>query len=634
MTQLEQLCLLLCLTQVLKAVKYQRFPADSALGLEDVALASAAALASAYAPAYTAPPLLAFALALWLDTLLFRIFTIELGTGGLGTVVVSMLYRELSEITHARRFFAEHRMFAAFPIAALLTSIVPLAHGTVLEGLALAAAALLAVATPPQAPEHRSAWSPRTGAPRPGASRGQALLLASGATAAALLHHAGVTLPPVATPAFGAALGIALAARLALGVEGGFLGRSSFYRQFFGSGRLPEARGFQPRPEHRHLFSRPARVPRLGGSLGCARGANVVLVTIESMGKDHVARETGRERDARMPLLERLHETGVTSSAHFCVSPNTNNAHIALYASDHSRRSGLPNLGPLLDAGYSTIYVSPIRTRDYGLRTILDEAGFQHVLDRDGFSPGARDGGVTSDWVLADQAVEQLAGLVGDDDRPYFLHVHTTNTHLPYRVVDTDRFNRLDPTSDRGRFTNGLEETDLIITRMLEGLAARGVLERGGVAPVIVITGDHGQAFGERGYLSHASAVIAEEINVPFVMHHPELPPRRIPFSSHFDVLPAIHEVLGLELDAETYGDSLLLERDPPELVLWAGHPSRSRSSNFGLLLGGEKYMVDLIASSCWRLTWEDTLIAELEGDERRYWTLLLHRLLAERGLE
>ena len=89
-----------------------------------IALAATAALLPAIGIALAAVAwLLLFGL--WLDAVLFRVFTIELGPGGVGGVVLGVLYRELSEMACARRFFRGNRVFAWLPIAALVMLALP-----------------------------------------------------------------------------------------------------------------------------------------------------------------------------------------------------------------------------------------------------------------------------------------------------------------------------------------------------------------------------------------------------------------------------------------------------------------------------------------------------------------------------
>ncbi|HVE84507.1 MAG TPA: hypothetical protein VND93_16740, partial [Myxococcales bacterium] len=134
------------------------------------------------------------------------------------------------------------------------------------------------------------------------------------------------------------------------------------------------------------------------------------------------------------------------------------------------------------------------------------------------------------------------------------------------------------------------------------------------------------------GYRSHGSGIVKEQVNVPLAMRHPRLPAGEVPWGSHFDLLPTALDLLGVPDPRPGFGDSLLAERGPPSLVLWAGRPARSTTSNLGLLLGETKYMLDLVRGECMELSWEDEARA-LPAAERAYVEALIASAFREVGL-
>ncbi|MCK6552265.1 sulfatase-like hydrolase/transferase, partial [Myxococcota bacterium] len=453
---------------------------------------------------------------------------------------------------------------------------------------------------------------------------------------ALVLSSAGVT--PArdhAAIVLGAALGVLTLAKLASLLSpaarrrDGFFGAAAYPRHFLGLGRLPRG-PFEPRPEHRAYLSGGTAVPQASAEHGRLRGANVLVVTLESVGRTHLARHGG---GAVTPFLDGLFDRGITSLHHLCITPNTNEAHVAIYGSDYlaPERVTAADLAPtraLFAGGYTGVYLTAADTADYGLRGLVEAAGFTHVVDREDLTPGPLDGARPSDVVLPREGLDRAAAIIDALTGPWLLHVHLSNTHVPYRVVDP-RFRRRDHARDLDRFLDGIEETDAILGELFASLEARGLLE----GTLVIVSSDHGQAFGELGYLSHASAVIAPQVDVPFVLLHPELSPRTLALSTHFDVMPTILDLVGLGATAPASGRSVFAPQPPPCVLLSAGHPSRARASNFGLVVDGRKYMVDLVSGRCYELRWNDELLRELEGDERVYWTLLLHQMLMQRGI-
>lgn len=596
-----------------KGVKYRDFSTAVALGLDDlgwVALVElgvvlAALLGPVGSVLGTLVGTVLFA-TLWLDAVLFRIFTIELGPGGVGSVILSVLYRELAELSFARRFFASHRLFATLPLAALLAhATLPLVSpGPVAWALAAGLALWLCLAALTSVSER---------------ARRQVFAASGGLLAVTVaVGLMPSLLPPVTTGLLGL---------FALGRWRPSRPRTSqALRHVFVERPRPEPSDFQPRPEHAALLAGTPRPPRPSAAHGLLRGRDVLLLTFESVGRLHLSAFSPGA--ARAPFLEGLVPGALCSRHHACVSPTTNNAHQALYTSGYGAGASA-HVRALREAGYRTVYLTTAHTADYGLRAILDAAGFQHVIDRAVLSvpPG---GGAPADGVLLTEGLARMREALGDHPGPVFLHMHTTNTHVPYRVAEPERFHRFDMAEDRGRFFNGIEECDALFGALVRGLGERGLTHG---EPLVVLSSDHGQAFGALGYQSHGSAVTREELDVPLVMHHPRLPAREVAFSSHFDVLPTVLDLVGLGHAEPGFGESLLHEDRRPELLVWAGHPSRRTTSNYGVLLEGEKRMVDLALDRCVRMDWKDEHVEVLTGEEKDYTQALVSRLMSLRGV-
>jgi len=171
-------------------------------------------------------------------------------------------------------------------------------------------------------------------------------------------------------------------------------------------------------------------------------------------------------------------------------------------------------------------------------------------------------------WGVADRcAFDAAIGLMGrsaDEGRPFFAMIWTDQTHHPYEPLPDapirDFFaGREAPVDayDLGRYLNALAETDRQIGRLLDALAARGLSED----TLVVVTGDHGEAFGETpGVYGHGGTVLEAQVRVPFVLVNPRLFPRgerRAGATSQVDVLPTIADALGLAPAPEWQGRSI-----------------------------------------------------------------------------
>src|SRR5690606_22206633 len=70
----------------------------------------------------------------------------------------------------------------------------------------------------------------------------------------------------------------------------------------------------------------------------------------------------------------------------------------------------------------------------------------------------------------------------------------------------------------RGLYDAGIAYTDAQVGALLDGLAARGRLDRA----IVVLTADHGEEFGEHGRLLHTQ-VYDESLRIPLLVSLPEM---------------------------------------------------------------------------------------------------------------
>ena len=103
--------------------------------------------------------------------------------------------------------------------------------------------------------------------------------------------------------------------------------------------------------------------------------------------------------------------------------------------------------------------------------------------------------------------------------------------------------------------------------RIIERLKELGQLDN----TLIVITGDHGEHFGEHGILSHANSLYSPTVHVPLLISYPDVitrPARVERFVSLRDVAATILDLTGLGADSGIPGQSLApLWRDPTAQV-------------------------------------------------------------------
>jgi len=146
----------------------------------------------------------------------------------------------------------------------------------------------------------------------------------------------------------------------------------------------------------------------------------------------------------------------------------------------------------------------------------------------------------------------------------WFLWVHYYDPHYAYEPhSEVPSFG-----GDRVALYDGeLRFTDLHIGRLLDALRAQALYDR----TVIVVTGDHGEGFGEHGVELHGYHLYAAQTKVPLIIRVPGLAPRRAATpAGHADILPTLVDLAGGPATPEMMGRSLvdvLSGADPPRTV-------------------------------------------------------------------
>ena len=145
---------------------------------------------------------------------------------------------------------------------------------------------------------------------------------------------------------------------------------------------------------------------------------------------------------------------------------------------------------------------------------------------------------------------------------PFFLFVHTDQVHDPYVPPDSHaHFFPTRPDSgehvrNRDAYDREIRYTDELLGGLLDAL------ERAGRADdtIVVVTSDHGEAFGEHGLAGHGLDLHDEALLVPLVLRAPGriAPGGELDGQSGLvDLVPTLLELLGAPVPDDLHGRSL-----------------------------------------------------------------------------
>ncbi|HEV7428875.1 MAG TPA: sulfatase-like hydrolase/transferase [Thermoanaerobaculia bacterium] len=287
------------------------------------------------------------------------------------------------------------------------------------------------------------------------------------------------------------------------------------------------------------------------------RPLNVLLITVDTFRADRLGHNT--------PALTALAREGIRFDSADSPVPLTLPAHASLMSGLLPLHHGLRNNGiGVFPAGHPTLAErfgsSNYRTGAFVGSFILDhrfglDRGFEryddeivrNVTDSSGTFDAERRGSEVVD--------RALAWLRQSDARPFFAWVHLYDAHAPYAP----------PPPYPQTYDGEVAYVDAQIARLV------AAIDRGNT--IIAIVGDHGEALGEHGELTHGLLLYEPTLHVPMIIAAPALAPRVIhaPVST-IDLAPTIASLAGVAFANPVDGRDLDLRNghEPQPVTMYA----------------------------------------------------------------
>jgi arylsulfatase A-like enzyme len=312
--------------------------------------------------------------------------------------------------------------------------------------------------------------------------------------------------------------------------------------------------------------ARLARTPDDVGMIplppGVPADASIVLLTIDTLRADHLG-SYGYRRDTS-PNLDALAAEGARFAAGWAHAPSTRysmpailTGRLPLQVDYDTSIPGWPGLLPrattiaevLAARGFTTAaftnywYFDPVRRMNQGFAIYDNENARLHQ----GADPAHTRGSSSKE-----QTDKALAFLADHAHERFFLWVHYYDVHHAYEPrPEVPPFGG----APLDRYDGEIRFTDLHVGRLFADLRARGLWDR----TVIVVTGDHGEGFGEHGIHLHGYDLYAPQTKVPLIIRVPGLAPRVVTTAAgHVDILPTLANLAGAPATREMMGSSLL----------------------------------------------------------------------------
>jgi arylsulfatase A-like enzyme/Flp pilus assembly protein TadD len=264
---------------------------------------------------------------------------------------------------------------------------------------------------------------------------------------------------------------------------------------------------------------------------------SVLLITIDTLRADRVG--AYGDASARTPAIDALAARGVRFTHAFSAAPITLTSHATILTGRYPPGHGARHNGMRMDLAVPTLAEAlardSISTAAFIAAFPLDRRfglikGFQTYGDTmprgvDGRPANERPGKMVVD--------EALAWLQKHSSDRFFLWVHLFEPHAPYGDARSGR-------PAPARYADDVAEADRQVARLLDGLGGAAA------STLVVLTADHGEAFGEHGEIAHSIFVYDTTLHVPLVFAGPGIVPRIVDAPvSLVDLAPTIAARIG-----------------------------------------------------------------------------------------
>ena len=285
---------------------------------------------------------------------------------------------------------------------------------------------------------------------------------------------------------------------------------------------------------------------------GVSSSPNVVLVVLDAARADHFGaygytRPTTPHADAFAATAVRYARV-MSEASYTFLSTSSLFAGASPAATGLGARTGgrVPGAVELLaeiarEHGYATVAYSenPYVTGYFGLDQGFDV--FREAWPTDALASGQE---IAPDLDTEAEIESALREAAGDASRPFLLYLHLLRPHNPYAppLPFAGRFGSTEADRPRGStsslmamdaqgpgfepgaiakirtlYDENLAYADALFGALIDALEARGLRDD----TIVVLTSDHGEAFGEHGRLLHATQLYDAMLHVPLLVHVP-----------------------------------------------------------------------------------------------------------------
>lgn len=339
------------------------------------------------------------------------------------------------------------------------------------------------------------------------------------------------------------------------------------------------------------------------------RTPNIVWLVAESLRADMLDPQV-------MPATWAFSERAMRFERHYSGGNGTRMGMFTMFYGLHGN-----SFSPCMAELRSPVLVDALQDSSYQMFIHTSAAFSFPELDKTVFAKVPRtelqEGGKGQGWMRDREHVSRILSEIDgrNPSRPFFAFMFFESPHAPYAypeectirtpVAESMNYLTMDLKKDIGliknRYINACRHLDTQVERLLKRLEERGLLD----STIVLITGDHGEEFMEKGRWGHHSAFTEEQSRVPLVLHIPGVAAAKVSrLTSHLDLPATVLSRLGAKNPPEDYSlGTDLVAGKPREYAVVSGWAEEAYvDDRYKQVFPTKSYAV----ARCSTTTWDD----------------------------
>ncbi|MCB1022507.1 MAG: sulfatase [Bryobacterales bacterium] len=365
---------------------------------------------------------------------------------------------------------------------------------------------------------------------------------------------------------------------------------------------------------------------------------NVLFVTIDTLRADHLS-AWGYHLETS-PNLDKLAAEGVRYENAYTVTSRTAPSHLSMFTSRYPQEHGAKLNGFALPQD-SKFLLLPQVLQKHGYKNAAFVSAWPltkkltkidpyfDVYDED-LSRSYQT--INSMRYAEDVTPRAIDWIKKNKQGPFFAWVHYFDPHSPYdfrpEYEVKKQTGKPDHTKDRGEdvvmkdlqaYNSEILYTDHWVGKLIEALDAEGLKEN----TLVIVTADHGESIGERGYQGHSHRLYESVVHIPLIFRMPGTVQAGKTVSTRVSTLDLMPTILDMTLKKSDPNAKVPTDMDGRSLAanLEKGEEAPDRTVRY-VAFGGQKWLMPGWLAKLWLRDLDFPLkMGYRAGEKKVIWT-------------